>query len=88
MPGPKPRTRHAETAPQDPPDEVGGGFGRQGRDVPHRCSRKGAGGQSRQVSTRKGKRSDSYFRAGGSSRRAKDRRDIMSGLGSHKHVRL
>ena len=45
MPGPKPRTRHAEAGPQGPPDIVGGGLGRQRRDVSHRRSRKGASGQ-------------------------------------------
>ena len=33
MPGPKPRTRHAEAGPQDPPDIVGGGLGRQRREI-------------------------------------------------------
>jgi len=64
MPGPKPRTRHAEAGPQDPPDIVGGGCGRQRWDVLHRRSRKGAGGQSGKVSTPKGGRSGSYSQSG------------------------
>mgnify|MGYP001511700887 CR=1 FL=1 len=64
MPGPKPRTRPAETGPQDPPDIVGGGLGRQRRDVSHRRSRKGAGGQIGEVSARKGWRLENYKQGG------------------------
>lgn len=53
--------RHAEAGPQDPPDAVGAVFGRQGRDVPHRRSRKGAGEQIASVSNRKSGRSDGCF---------------------------
>ena len=38
MPGPRPRTRHAEAAPVAPPRRAGGGKGRRVRDVQHRCS--------------------------------------------------
>lgn len=58
MPGRKPRTRHAGSAPVAPPDAVGEGTGRRVRDVPHRRSRKGVGGMLGGFST--GKAGGSY----------------------------
>lgn len=67
MPGRKPRSRHAEPVPFVLPRRVGRDGGRRVRDVPHRCSRKGSGGQrtgfSSRVRERRGIR-DSGFRTG------------------------
>lgn len=53
MPGQKPRTRHAGSAPVAPPDGIGEGTGRRVRDVKHRRSRKGVGGMLGGFSKRK-----------------------------------
>ena len=53
MPGRKPRSRHAGSAPQAAPPKVGGGKGRGVRGVPHRCSRKGVGEMFRGFSSGK-----------------------------------
>ena len=50
MPGLRPRTRHAASAPAAPPDVVGEGTGRRVRDVPHRRSRKGRNQRMQKVS--------------------------------------
>lgn len=54
MPGPGPRTRHAEVVPEALPECVGRGKGRRVRDVQHRRSRRETGGCAERFRGREG----------------------------------